>query len=309
MNKLSEDQLNSYKKDGVIFVKNAISDLWLDKLANGIEESIKHKSLTGKIISGKDNGGFSGDIDLWYKQDVFYDFFLNSPCSEYAEQVLNSQVVRHFYDQTFVKPAGCHLATPWHHDITFWPVDLKKNNICSIWITLDQVTKETSGLEFIKGSHLWDSYWKSYAPGSDALVNKRHKDLPDIDSLRSSHEFFSPEMQPGDVLIFNAHIVHGSSSNLSLDKPRRAFTSRWCDDQTVFEDRIKTKPITANHNLKNGDFLSGPLFPQVRPNVIESELSLRNSGPIKLSKSKFLKDRIFKDFAGFFSFKNLINLR
>ena len=234
---------------------------------------------------------------------------MNSPCSEYAEQVLNSQVVRHFYDQTFIKPAGCHLATPWHHDITFWPVDLKKNNICSIWITLDQVTKETSGLEFIKGSHLWDSYWKSYAPGNDALVNKSHKDLPDIDSLRSSHEFFSPEMQPGDALIFNAHIVHGSSSNLSLDKPRRAFTSRWCDDQTVFEDRIKTKPITASHNLKNGDFLSGPLFPQVRPNVIESELSLRNRGPIKLSKSKFLKDRIFKDLAGFFSFKNLINLR
>ena len=309
MNKLSKDQLNSYKKDGVIFVKNAISDLWLNKLADGIEESIKHKSLTGKIISGKDNGGFSGDIDLWYKQDVFYDFFLNSPCSEFAEQVLNSQVVRHFYDQTFVKPAGCHLATPWHHDITFWPVDLKKNNICSIWITLDQVTKETSGLEFIKGSHLWDSYWKSFAPGSDALVNKSHKDLPDIDSLRPSHEFFSPEMQPGDVLIFNAHIVHGSSSNLSLDKPRRAFTSRWCDDQTVFEDRIKTKPITASHNLKNGDFLSGPLFPQVRPNVIESELSLRNRGPIKLSKSKFLKDGIFKDLAGFFSFKNLINLR
>ena len=309
MNKLSEDQLNSYKKDGVIFVKNAISDLWLDKLADGIEESIKHKSLTGKIISGKDNGGFSGDIDLWYKQDIFYDFFLNSPCSEYAEQVLNSQIVRHFYDQTFIKPAGCHLATPWHHDITFWPVNLKKNNICSIWITLDQVTRETSGLEFIKGSHLWDGYWKSYAPGSDALVNKNHKDLPDIDSLRSSYEFFSPEMQPGDALIFNAHIVHGSSSNLSLDKPRRAFTSRWCDGQTVFEDRIKTKPITASHNLKNGDFLSGPLFPQVRPNVIESELSLRNRGPIKFSKSKFLKDRIFKDFAGFFSFKNLISLR
>lgn len=309
MQKLSEDQLNSYKKDGVIFVKNAISDLWLDKLADGIEESIIHKSLTGKIISGKDNGGFSGDIDLWYKQDVFYDFFLNSPCSVYAEQVLNSQVVRHFYDQTFIKPAGCHLATPWHHDITFWPVDLKKNNICSIWITLDQVTRETSGLEFIKGSHLWDSYWKSYAPGSDALVNKSHKDLPDIDSLRSSHEFFSPEMQPGDALIFNAHIVHGSSSNLSLDKPRRAFTSRWCDDQTVFEDRIKTKPITASHNLKSGDFLSGPLFPQVRPKVIESELSLRNRGPIKLSKSKFIKDRIFKDLAGFFSLKNLINLR
>ena len=116
-------------------------------------------------------------------------------------------------------------------------------------------------------------------------------------------------MNPGDALIFNAHIVHGSSSNLSLDKPRRAFTSRWCDDKTVFEDRAKTKPITANHNLKNGDFLSGPLFPQVRPSTLASELSLRDKGPIKLSKSKFIKDRVFKDLAGFFSFKNLINLK
>ena len=44
MNHLSEGQLNSYKKDGVICVRNAVSDVWLDKLASGIEESLRNKS-------------------------------------------------------------------------------------------------------------------------------------------------------------------------------------------------------------------------------------------------------------------------
>ena len=309
MSLLTNEDIITFKKDGVILVKNILSKEWQTKMAKAIEETVTNKSLTGKFISGKDNGGFAGDIDLWYRNDAFYDFMLHSPCAKYAQLVLNSEVVRHFYDQTFIKPAGCHLATPWHHDITFWPVDLKKNNICSIWITLDSVTKESSGLEFIKGSHNWDGPWKSYAPGNDALVNKKHKDLPDIDSLREENEFFCPDMEPGDALIFNAHIVHGASKNSTLDKPRRAFTSRWCDNQTVFENREKTKPITAKHHLKDGDFLSGPLYPQVLPVTIDSELALRNKGPIKLSKSKLIKDQLNSSARGFFSFRGLLNLK
>lgn len=116
-------------------------------------------------------------------------------------------------------------------------------------------------------------------------------------------------MEPGDALIFNAHIVHGASKNSTLDKPRRAFTSRWCDDQTVFENRAKTKPITAKHHLKDGDFLSGPLYPQVLPVTIDSELALRNKGPIRLSKSKLIKDHLNSSARGFFSFKGLLNLK
>lgn len=299
MSLLSEGQIKDYKRDGVILVKNLIDSRWQRKIAGAIEEVSKNKSVISKFISGKNNGDFFGDIDMWFKNDDFFEFMLHSPCASYAKEILGSKKVRHFYDQIFVKPAGCHLPTPWHHDITFWPVHLEKNNLCSIWITLDEVSKDSSGLEFIKGSHNWNKYWKSYAPGNDSLVSLDHEDLPDIDLLRDQHEFFSPNMKPGDALIFNAYIVHGASQNYSTNKPRRAFTSRWSDDKTVFENREKTKPILINHGLKTGDFLSGSLFPQVLPNTIEQEINIRKKGPFKINNAKIITSVIYKDFKNF----------
>ena len=84
---------------------------------------------------------------------------------------------------------------------------------------------------------------------------------------------------PGDLLLFNAHVVHGSSSNHSTDRPRRAFSSRWCDDATVYEARHATMPLLWDHGLSDGDTLRGSLFPQVLPGPIAAEGARRGQGP------------------------------
>jgi hypothetical protein len=81
------------------------------------------------------------------------------------------------------------------------------------------------------------------------------------------------------VLLFNAHVVHGSSANYSTDRPRRAFSSRWCDDRVVFEARHPAMPLLWDHGLSNGDHVAGPLFPQVLPEQIPSEYERRAEGP------------------------------
>jgi ectoine hydroxylase-related dioxygenase (phytanoyl-CoA dioxygenase family) len=286
---LSGRQISDYHRDGVILVRGLLSDSWLAKMRRGVDTAAANLSFAGRAITGIGKTGFNGDVYMWKLNDDFYNFMLHSPASRYAQQLLGSEVVRHFYDQTFNKAAGCHVPTPWHHDVTFWSVDLEKNNLVSIWVTLDPVTRASSGLEFIKGSHTWDHYWKAEGPGSNVLVNSDHEDLPDVDQLRADHEFFSPDMEPGDALIFNAHIVHGSSANYSTGKPRRAFASRWSDDKTIFEDRRKTSPLHWKHGLKTGDVLSGPLFPQVLPEVIPAELSVRERGPEPPSKTMIAK--------------------
>ena len=85
-------------------------------------------------------------------------------------------------------------------------------------------------------------------------------------------------MEPGDLLLFNAHVVHGSSANYSIDRRRRAFSSRWCDDSVIFEARHATMPLLWDHGLSNGDRLAGSLFPQVLPESIPSEGAPRAEG-------------------------------
>ena len=276
---LTPGELEAYDRDGVICARGLFSDAWLARMSAAVDRAVAHPTLMGNVVSMKD-ANFSGDLFLWKVDDDFRDFVYESPASRIAQQVLGSKVVRHFYDQLFVKPAGCHVPTPWHHDITFWPVDVESRNLCSLWITFDPVDRAASGLEFVKGSHRWPRHFKAVTPDYDPyMMDSDFEDAPDIDANRGDYDLFCPDMEPGDLLLFNAHVLHGSSANYSTDRPRRAFSSRWCDDSVAFEARHATMPLLWDHGLCNGDRLAGSLFPQVLPEPIASEGARRAVGP------------------------------
>jgi len=276
---LTPGEIDAYERDGVICARGLFPHAWVDRMATALDRAVANPTLMGNVVSMKDDD-FSGDLFLWKFDDDFRDFVYESPASCIAQQVLRSKVVRHFYDQSFVKPAGCHIPTPWHHDVTFWPVDLESRNLCSMWITFDPVDRASSGLEFVRGSHRWPNRFKAVTPNYDPyMMDSDFEDAPDIDAHRGDYDLFCPEMEPGDVLLFNAHVVHGSSSNYSTDRPRRALASRWCDDSIVFEARHATMPLLWDHGLSNGDRIGGTLFPQILPETIPAEGARRAEGP------------------------------
>jgi len=149
-------------------------------------------------------------------------------------------------------------------------------------------------LEFIKGSHRWPQRFKAVTPNHDPyMAHSDFENMPDIDSNREDYDLFCPDMQPGDLLLFNAQIVHGSSSNYSTDRPRRALSSRWCDDSVTFDDRTATMPLMWDHGLHQGDKISGSLFPQILPQSIAEEGANRAKGIEKPDKA-IVKQRMDK---------------
>jgi hypothetical protein len=280
LRQLGEDELRSYEEDGVIHARGLFSPGWIERMADAVDRVVASPSFFGKIVSMEDQG-FSGDAFVWKLDDDFRDWIYESPAALIARQVLGCERVRQFYDQLFVKPAGCHVPTPWHHDVTFWPVDVEKSRqLCSIWISFDRVIRESSGLEFVRGSHRWPRRFKAVTPNYDPyMLQSDYEDPPDIDGQRDALDLFCPDMEPGDCLIFNAHIVHGSSSNHATGTPRRAFSTRWAGEDVVFEDRHATMPLFWEHGLETGDPLRGSLFPQVLPHPIAEEGARRAQGP------------------------------
>ncbi|HIF94210.1 MAG: phytanoyl-CoA dioxygenase family protein [Myxococcales bacterium] len=279
MRDLTSEEVEAYDRDGVICARGLFPEEWIERMATAIDRVVENPTMMGNVVSMKDDD-FSGDLFIWKLDDDFRDFVYESPASRIAQQVLGSKVVRHFYDQLFVKPAGCHVPTPWHHDVTFWPVDVSSQNLCSMWITFDPVDRASSGLEFVKGSHRWPRLFKAVTPNYDPyMLDSDFDDAPAIDDHREDYDLFCPDMEPGDILLFNAHVVHGSSSNYSTDRPRRAFASRWCDDSILFESRHATMPLLWDHGLSDGDPISGSLFPQVLPDSIAEEGARRAEAP------------------------------
>lgn len=285
---LSDAEIEEYDERGVIHARGLFGDDWIQRMAVAVDRICTTPTFLGKAVSKADDG-FAGDLFVWMFDDDFRDWIYDSPAAKIAQQLLRSREVWHFYDQLFVKPAGCQVPTPWHHDITFWPVDVECRNLVSIWITFDAVDRESSGLEFVVGSHRWPERFKAITPTYEPyMMASDFEDPPDIDGHRDDYELFCPDTEPGDCLIFNAHILHGSSSNYSTERNRRAFSTRWAGEGVTFDGRRATMPLLWDHGLRDGERLGGSLFPRVLPAPIEGECA-RHTGPSEPPDPVYMK--------------------
>ena len=261
---LSADEVATFVDDGVVCARGVIPPQWLDRAAAAIERNLAEPTFIGEVISMPDKG-YLNDIFMWLDDEDYRAFVLDSPAGLLARQALEglgATHVRFFYDQSFVKEPGSLVPTPWHHDLTFWPVE--GNQLCSIWMPLDPVTRETSGLEYVRGSHRWPNRFKAITPDYNAfMVNPDLDDPPDIDGHRDDYDIVGWDMQPGDVLIFHPLVVHGSSGNASTTTRRRALATRWLGDDVVYRALPFTMPLPPGHELIEGEAFTGAMFPAV----------------------------------------------
>ena len=258
---LTSTELDEFHENGVVCVRQILAGAWLNRIARGINRINDNPSAIGDVVSMKDRG-FMGDLFMWMVDDDFRALVFESPLAHIAIQALGSTTVTHWYDQLFVKETRAEVPTPWHHDLTFWPIEGEQ--IVSIWIPVDPVTRASGGLEYIRGSHRWPNRFKAVTPDyNQYMINPELDDMPDIDANRGAFDLASWDMVPGDVLIFHPLVVHGSAGNASTTTRRRALASRWVGDDVLYAPQRHTMPLPDGHRLGPGSPLGGPVFPTV----------------------------------------------
>lgn len=271
---LTPDQLEAYRRDGVVCVRALYSPDCVAHLAKALDQIFQAGSFEFPGIGAT----FKSDAFSWLTNDAIRDFVLNGPTACIAQQAMESKKVNFFYDQIFIKQALTPDPTPWHHDATFWP--LEGNDIVSLWTSVDPVNAESSALEFVAGSHLWDKRWKPVGAGGVVVSSEDLEYLPDINADREKYNIVSWDLEPGDALLFHARTVHGSRGNRSPNQARRAITTRWCGDDVVFRPIEGQMPIVWAHGLKPGEHLGGPIFPQILPTIDNTAIAARMDGPV-----------------------------
>ncbi|NIB40567.1 phytanoyl-CoA dioxygenase family protein [Pseudomaricurvus alkylphenolicus] len=275
LRKLTQEELDAYKKDGVIMVKGLIEPNWLEMIALGIDEALNNASLYGRYVSHKVEG-YNMDSYLWKRSDYIRDLIYYSPFAHWAQQLMASEEVRFFYDQMFVKEPGVDAPTPWHQDLSFWPI--KGHQMCSFWVPLDPVTQDSSGLQYVKGSHMWSERYRPVAPGNIGGIDSDLPAPPDVHANIDNYDHACWDMEPGDVTIFHPLTLHGSSGNKNRKQKRRALALRWLGEDVVHAPDMSPVPIPYKHDNTPGSPVAGPLFPRILPSHIPSERAQRAKG-------------------------------
>jgi len=115
-----------------------------------------------------------------------------------------------FSSHYFIKKPKTGKEVLWHQDGSYWP--LKPMNVVTLWIAVDPVDETNGCLRLLSGSHndglkeLVDAHSKK--DGTDVLGSATHTE-DQIDQSR----VVNVVMEPGDIEIHHAAIVHASRAN------------------------------------------------------------------------------------------------
>jgi len=210
---LNVKQYKNYKINGVIKINSVFSSKEILVLKKNINLYIKEKKIK---LKGKQINFIGNKVNsIHFFNDKFFKNFSNQKkIMDLGHYFLKTEPeIKHY--EYFAKPKKIGLASPMHQDNYYW--NLKDPNAFTIWVAIDNATKDNGAVEYLIGSHkkLY-SHIASYAPGSSQKVKR-------IDKLKKKFIKKTFNLKPGDCLLHHSQIIHGSKKNQSK-LSRRGFT-------------------------------------------------------------------------------------
>ncbi|MEJ5170119.1 MAG: phytanoyl-CoA dioxygenase family protein [Fimbriimonadales bacterium] len=117
----------------------------------------------------------------------------------------------------YFKPPGAR-GQAIHQDN--WYLRAKPGNCLAAWLAIDRCDRENGCLQVVPGSHRLPLLCNVESDTTKSFTGTQVP-LPD------GAEIVDVEMEPGDVLFFDGHLIHGSLPNRTTDRFRRSLIAHY----------------------------------------------------------------------------------
>jgi ectoine hydroxylase-related dioxygenase (phytanoyl-CoA dioxygenase family) len=152
--------------------------------------------------------------------------------------------IRIRHDQAlFKQPFG--NATAWHLDNPYWSFSSK--NSISIWIPLDDATRENGCMYYLSGTHKTARY-------DNVAIGQNQRDLFKIYPEWASIQSVCGACPAGSAVFHNGLTAHGAGANITAG-PRRAMTYAYMSDDETYSGVRNILPESYAETLQIGDLL------------------------------------------------------
>ncbi len=245
----------TYARDGVVLLKNILTEDWLERLRAAVDEEVKKGERYFAYKNMREQPG------------TFQDYCLTSDIGRRVAEVAGSSWTSLMFDQLFVKEPGTKTQTGWHTDQPYWPV---VGPIMTMWIALDPVDPDNGALEFIPGSHAWGAKYRPFKTDQLGAFlhyleedNPEYSDMPDFEAERDQHRVIHFDMEPGDALAFDGMIVHSAMGNRTSTRRRRGYAIRFACEGATYQPRDTVTEWLHDPGMADGSAFRGEKFPLV----------------------------------------------
>lgn len=217
---LTEEQVAKYHEDGFV-----IPDF---RLPEDVLEAIKedHARFLKRYPEYRDYCPA-----LLVHDTTFLNYARNPEIIEMVAQVEGADLAL-WNSSFFAKPAHNGSKTPWHQDGEYWCI--RPLATCSVWIAVDDSTRENGCLQVIPGSHRARKLYKHEMNASPGLSLPLELQPSEFDEEQA----VDLVLAAGQISLHDVYLVHGSEPNTS-GNPRRGMTLRFMPTTSVYDRKIE----------------------------------------------------------------------
>ncbi len=206
---MTVDNIDQFKSEGALYPIDILSNDEVDFYKN-------------KLITFMDDNNWKLNAITRHKPHLYLNWANELAKSEKIieniKPLLGDDILL-WYSVLFVKPAKTTAYVPWHQDATYWA--LNKNEGLTLWLALSEVNPENGCVDYIPGSHRWDSFDHSINNNADNLL-ARGQEISGFDSQNKK----SILLKPGQASIHDVSLLHSSQANNS-QQPRLGIAFRY----------------------------------------------------------------------------------
>ena len=259
---LSQEQIDSFWRDGVLVVENAVS---ADQLAamrrefdGWVEESRSHREGYGETVDGRPRfdleSGHSAEKPALRRVNspaeaspAFDDAMRNSAMTDAVADLIGPNVKFH-HSKINSKLPGAKTEVKYHQDFPFTPHS--NDDVVTALLMVDEVTDENGPLEVVRGSHTGPIHGLWHDGRFTGAVAAQVEE----DAMSTAEKCIGPA---GSVCLMHTRLLHGSAPNLS-NQPRTLFICVYSSDDAV--------PLTPNPvpSTQEGQIVRGEATGQIR---------------------------------------------
>jgi hypothetical protein len=213
---LSPEQVQRYHADGYVTPEFQIPEEVLADISARVDR------LLARHPEFRDN------CSALLREDMGFAQYCQTPgILDMVAQVIGEDIAL-WNMSLFAKPAGNGKATPWHQDGEYWPI--RPLATCTVWIAIDDATRENGCLEVIPGSHRAKTLAPHRRNPSDQITLQDELAEGTFDPA-DAHPII---LRRGQVSLHDVYLMHGSAPNRSAHS-RRGMTMRFMPTTSVYD--------------------------------------------------------------------------
>lgn len=216
---LTDEQRAAYDEQGFVriegFADLATCAAMLDRVVELVRLADAGEPIREAFVMMEGQADFAGrppedrvaKIFRVAREEVFAEFARRPEVLALVRDLVGTPEVSNFLSQFIFKNAGA-WGQPWHQDSYYFPFDPARP-VVGVWVAVSEATLENGCLHVLPGSHT--------EPVHEHVPDQRPGALYGyVEIVDHAMDASTPVlMQPGDLLLFDSHLMHRSTDNVS----------------------------------------------------------------------------------------------